>query len=114
MVFVGQQLGVGTVDASVSGLGGCPYAVGASGNVATEDVVYMFNGMGIHTVGAVLAKYTPITHRPNTDIRYRSHTERTQPTYRPTPDYTPTTYPSYRGHALNVHCPHTDTHPTIS
>ena len=34
----------------MSGLGGCPYAPGASGNVATEDVVYMLNGMGVHTV----------------------------------------------------------------
>jgi isopropylmalate/homocitrate/citramalate synthase len=37
------------VDSSVAGLGGCPYAKGASGNVATEDVVYMLNGMGIST-----------------------------------------------------------------
>jgi len=37
------------IDASVSGLGGCPYAPGASGNVATEDVVYMLHGMGIET-----------------------------------------------------------------
>jgi hydroxymethylglutaryl-CoA lyase len=37
------------VDASVAGLGGCPYAAGASGNVATEDVVYMLHGMGIST-----------------------------------------------------------------
>ena len=44
------QLGVRTVDASVSGLGGCPYAQGASGNVATEDVVYMLHGMGFQTV----------------------------------------------------------------
>ena len=42
-------LGVAVVDASVSGLGGCPYAPGASGNVATEDVVYMLHGMGIET-----------------------------------------------------------------
>ena len=48
--FYFQQLGLGTVDASVSGLGGCPYARGASGNVATEDVVYMLHGMGIETV----------------------------------------------------------------
>ncbi len=41
--------GVRTVDASVAGLGGCPYAEGASGNVATEDVIYMLEGMGIHT-----------------------------------------------------------------
>ena len=42
-------LGVAVIDASVSGLGGCPYAPGASGNVATEDVVYMLHGMGIET-----------------------------------------------------------------
>ena len=36
-------------DASVSGLGGCPYAPGAAGNVATEDLVYMLNGMGVET-----------------------------------------------------------------
>ena len=41
--------GVRVVDASVSGAGGCPYAKGASGNVATEDVVYMLHGMGMHT-----------------------------------------------------------------
>jgi hydroxymethylglutaryl-CoA lyase len=43
------ELGVAVVDASVSGTGGCPYARGASGNVATEDVVYMLHGMGIRT-----------------------------------------------------------------
>ena len=37
------------IDTSVAGLGGCPYATGASGNVATEDVVYMLHGMGIET-----------------------------------------------------------------
>jgi len=37
------------VDSSVAGLGGCPYAKGATGNVATEDVVYMLHGMGIET-----------------------------------------------------------------
>ncbi|HET8941896.1 MAG TPA: hydroxymethylglutaryl-CoA lyase [Rudaea sp.] len=43
------ELGVSVVDASVSGVGGCPYARGASGNVATEDVAYMLQGMGIAT-----------------------------------------------------------------
>ena len=43
------QFGIATVDASVAGLGGCPYAPGATGNVATEDVVYMLDGMGIET-----------------------------------------------------------------
>ncbi len=43
------ELGVCVVDCSVSGLGGCPYAPGAAGNVATEDVVYMLHGLGIET-----------------------------------------------------------------
>ncbi len=43
------ELGVWQFDASVSGLGGCPYAKGATGNVATEDVVYLLHGMGIET-----------------------------------------------------------------
>ncbi|MFT4075037.1 MAG: hydroxymethylglutaryl-CoA lyase [Asticcacaulis sp.] len=41
--------GIATIDSSVGGLGGCPYAPGASGNVATEDVLYMLNGLGIET-----------------------------------------------------------------
>jgi hydroxymethylglutaryl-CoA lyase len=41
--------GVSVFDASVSGLGGCPYAPGAAGNVATEDLIYMLNGMGVET-----------------------------------------------------------------
>ena len=43
------ELGVATFDTSIAGLGGCPYAKGATGNVATEDVVYMLHGMGIET-----------------------------------------------------------------
>uniref|UniRef100_A0A8D2AGF8 Hydroxymethylglutaryl-CoA lyase, mitochondrial n=1 Tax=Sciurus vulgaris TaxID=55149 RepID=A0A8D2AGF8_SCIVU len=43
------QMGVNVVDSSVAGLGGCPYAQGASGNLATEDLVYMLTGLGIHT-----------------------------------------------------------------
>ena len=42
-------MGVRVVDGSVGGLGGCPYAEGATGNVATEDVVYMLHGMGLET-----------------------------------------------------------------
>ena len=48
-ILVALQHGIRTIDASVAGLGGCPYAPGASGNVATEDVVYMLHGMGIET-----------------------------------------------------------------
>jgi hydroxymethylglutaryl-CoA lyase len=48
-VLVAVGMGVSTVDSAVGGLGGCPYAPGASGNLATEDVVYMLHGMGIET-----------------------------------------------------------------
>ncbi len=48
-VYAGLQLGVTTYDSSAGGLGGCPYAPGASGNLATEDLVYMLDGMGIDT-----------------------------------------------------------------
>ena len=48
-ILLSVQKGVFVVDSSVSGLGGCPYAKGASGNVATEDVVYMLEGMGYDT-----------------------------------------------------------------
>jgi len=48
-VLVGLEAGVTTFDASVGGLGGCPYAPGASGNLATEDLVYMLRGMGYET-----------------------------------------------------------------
>ncbi|GAB5378774.1 MAG: bifunctional 3-hydroxy-3-isohexenylglutaryl-CoA lyase/hydroxymethylglutaryl-CoA lyase [Aliiglaciecola sp.] len=48
-ILVALQLGISTIDSAVAGLGGCPYAKGASGNVATEDVVYMLNGMGIES-----------------------------------------------------------------
>ena len=48
-VLVAVGMGIATVDSAVGGLGGCPYAPGASGNLATEDVVYMLHGMGIDT-----------------------------------------------------------------
>jgi hydroxymethylglutaryl-CoA lyase len=54
-VFAGLQMGITTFDASVAGLGGCPYAPGAAGNLATEDLVYSLHGMGIET-GIDLAK----------------------------------------------------------
>jgi len=43
------EMGIAVVDSSVAGLGGCPYAPGASGNVASEDVLYMLDGMGVET-----------------------------------------------------------------
>jgi hydroxymethylglutaryl-CoA lyase len=46
-IYASLSLGIAVVDSAVAGLGGCPYAQGASGNVATEDLVYMLNGLGI-------------------------------------------------------------------
>ncbi len=48
-IYACLELGVATIDCSVAGLGGCPYAPGAGGNVATEDVLYLLNGLGIKT-----------------------------------------------------------------
>lgn len=48
-VLAGLELGISTFDSSAGGLGGCPFAPGASGNLATEDLIYMLDGMGIHT-----------------------------------------------------------------
>lgn len=48
-VYASLELGVSTFDASVGGLGGCPYAKGATGNVATEDLVFMLQGLGVDT-----------------------------------------------------------------
>ncbi|MNN26581.1 Hydroxymethylglutaryl-CoA lyase YngG [compost metagenome] len=58
-------------DSSIAGLGGCPYAKGASGNVATEDVLYLLNGLGIHTgidLDAVIAagqRICAVLDKPN-------------------------------------------------
>ena len=66
------EIGVSVIDSSIAGLGGCPYARGASGNVATEDVIYMLQGMGIETeidlnkllaVGQFISEYL---ERPST------------------------------------------------
>lgn len=48
-IYASLSEGIAVFDSSVAGLGGCPYAKGASGNVATEDVLYMLKGLGIHT-----------------------------------------------------------------
>jgi hydroxymethylglutaryl-CoA lyase len=58
-IYASLQSGMAVFDASVAGLGGCPYAQGASGNVATEDVVYLLDGLGIET-GIDLAKLAAI------------------------------------------------------
>ena len=48
-ILASLDIGIKVIDTSVGGLGGCPYAPGAKGNVATEDVLFMLNGMGITT-----------------------------------------------------------------
>ena len=69
-ILIALQCGIATVDASVAGLGGCPYAPGASGNVATEDVVYMLHGLGVETgidldaLIAAGARITSVLQRP--------------------------------------------------
>ena len=57
-VLIGLQMGISVIDSAVSGLGGCPYAKGASGNLATEDLVYMLNGLDI-THGVNLEQLIP-------------------------------------------------------
>lgn len=59
-IYAALQLGVHIVDSSIAGLGGCPYAPGASGNVATEDLLYLLNGLGIET-GVNLEQLCKIT-----------------------------------------------------
>lgn len=60
-LYAGMEEGVRVIDSAAGGLGGCPYAPGATGNVATEDVVYMLEGMGIRT-GVDMAKLLAATN----------------------------------------------------
>lgn len=60
-IYAALQKGIHVIDSAVAGLGGCPYAKGASGNVATEDVVYALHGLGIKT-GVDLDKLVTIAH----------------------------------------------------
>lgn len=67
-IYEALRYGIAIVDASTSGIGGCPYAKGASGNVATEDVVYMLQGLGINTgvnLGKLVAAGRFISHHLN-------------------------------------------------
>ncbi|CUS48832.1 MAG: hydroxymethylglutaryl-CoA lyase LiuE [Idiomarinaceae bacterium HL-53] len=76
------ELGIAVVDSAVAGLGGCPYARGASGNVATEDVIYMLSGMGIET-GVALDKIAAagqaicehLNHGPRSNVNLAMHAE---------------------------------------
>ncbi len=79
-IYVALECGIHVIDSAVAGLGGCPYAVGATGNVATEDVLYMLNGLGIETgvdlmklieVGQFIAHYLdePMQSKVNLALR---------------------------------------------
>ena len=60
-LYAGLEEGCRVIDSAAGGLGGCPYAPGATGNVATEDVVYMLDGMGVST-GVEMAKLVAATN----------------------------------------------------
>lgn len=69
-IFAAYELGIQTFDSSIGGLGGCPFAPGASGNVATEDVVYMFDGLKIKS-GLNLQKLIEIHHWLQPQMNHR-------------------------------------------
>ncbi len=69
-VFAGLECGVTTYDASAGGLGGCPYAPGASGNLATEDLLYMLEGLGVAT-GVTLARVVEASRRLAESLGHR-------------------------------------------
>ena len=74
-ILVALQNGISVIDSAAGGLGGCPYAAGASGNVATEDVVYMLNGMGIDCgvdINALVAASTQIFDHLNREPASRT------------------------------------------
>ena len=66
-LLTAMQMGVCVADSSVAGLGDCPYAKGATGNVATEDVVYMLHGLGIET-GANLEELVKVGENISTKL----------------------------------------------
>lgn len=76
-ILVALEMGVSVVDSSIAGLGGCPYAEGATGNVATEDVVWMLQGLGVET-GVDIDKLLAATEYVGTDMNLavRSRTGR--------------------------------------
>jgi isopropylmalate/homocitrate/citramalate synthase len=79
-VLMALQLGISTIDSSAGGLGGCPYAPGAAGNLATEDLLYMLHGMGISTgvnlekVVAASSFIMPLLGHPPTSKYYQAAT----------------------------------------
>lgn len=80
-ICVALDHGIRVVDSSVSGLGGCPYAQGASGNVATEDLIYMLNGLGVET-GVNLEKMIKIGSFISTVINRPSGSKVTRALYK--------------------------------
>jgi len=78
-VLASLQMGISIVDASVGGLGGCPYAPGAAGNLATEDLLYMLHGMNIRTgvnlekVVAATSYIAPLLGHAPTSKYYQAH-----------------------------------------
>ena len=82
-VLTAINSGVRIVDTSAAGLGGCPYAAGASGNLATEDLVYMLNGMGMHTgidLDLLIAASKPILKQLNIEPASAVNRALSQPT----------------------------------
>jgi isopropylmalate/homocitrate/citramalate synthase len=69
-VLAGLECGITTYDASAGGLGGCPYAPGASGNLATEDLLYLLEGLGVHT-GVTLARVVAASRRLTESLGHR-------------------------------------------
>ena len=78
-VLASLQMGVSTIDSSVGGLGGCPYAPGAAGNLATEDLLYMLHGMNIETgvdlekIVAATSYIAPLLGHAPTSKYYQAH-----------------------------------------
>ncbi|XP_033835050.1 3-hydroxy-3-methylglutaryl-CoA lyase, cytoplasmic [Periophthalmus magnuspinnatus] len=73
-ILTALQMGVSVVDSAVAGLGGCPYAQGSSGNVSTEDVLYMLHGMGIET-GVSLPKVVEVGEFICTALRRQTNSK---------------------------------------
>ncbi|MCX8006179.1 MAG: hydroxymethylglutaryl-CoA lyase, partial [Burkholderiaceae bacterium] len=71
-IYACLQMGIASFDASVAGLGGCPYAKGATGNVATEDVLYLLQGLDIDT-GIDLAAMVDIGQWISAQLGRRAH-----------------------------------------
>ena len=73
-IYAALQMGVTVIDSSIAGLGGCPYAPGASGNVATEDLVYMLNGLSIDC-GVDLAKLIAVGNWISETLQRHNHSK---------------------------------------